>query len=168
MPLPSTMIPIATNTLTANASTVSFSSIPQTYTDLVLVISAYSTGSGNDNIGLVINGDSGSNYSWTRMYGTGSATGSTRSTSQNQIGQGTFGVGSSNYSPVFYNLMNYSNTTTNKTVLGRANDSATQVTALVGLWRSTAAITSITLNLYASGANYGTGSTFTLYGVKAA
>ncbi len=166
--MPRTYEPIATRTLNATAATITFSSIPSTYTDLVLVVNAYSTSSGNDNIGVVINGDSGTNYSWTRLYGVTGGVGTTRTVSSNQIGQGTFGCGSTKYSPVFYNFMNYSNTTTFKTVLYRANDPVDQVTLLAGLWRSTAAINSLTLNLYASGANYGPGSTFTLYGIKAA
>ena len=166
--MPRTYEPIATRTLNTDTSTITFSSIPSTYTDLVLFVNAYSTSTGNDNIGLVINGDSGTNYSWTRMYGVSGVSGTTRTASANQIGQGTFGTGSTKYSPVIYNIMNYSNATTFKTVLGRANEPVGQVTTLVGLWRSTAAITSLTLNLYASGANYGAGSTFTLYGIKAA
>jgi len=167
MPLPSTMTPIFNQTLTASASSITFNSIPQTYTDLVLVAHASSTGSGNDNIGLQFNGDTATNYSWTRMYGNGSV-GSSQNPNQSVLGQATFNVGTSYYSPVFYNIMSYTNTTNYKSVLYKSNSPADQFTALAGMWRSTAAITSLTLNLYASGANFTTGSTFTLYGIKAA
>jgi hypothetical protein len=63
-------------------------------------------------------------------------------------------------------FMNYSNTTTNKTVLGRSSAASGFVEAAVGLWRNTSAITSITATT--GGQSYQTGSTFTLYGIKAA
>jgi hypothetical protein len=167
MPAASTMTPIFTQALTANASSITFNSIPQTYTDLMLVIHAYSTSTGNDNVGLIFNGDTATNYSWCRIFGNGSVA-SSRTSNASQIGQGTFNVGSSYYSPLIYNIMNYSNTTTYKNVFAKAASPADQITAIAGTWRSNSAITSLNINLYASGANYGTGSTFTLYGIKAA
>jgi hypothetical protein len=62
--------------------------------------------------------------------------------------------------------MNYSNATTNKTVLSKASNASNNVDAIVALWRSTAAITSITI--LGNGQNYGIGSSFSLYGIKAA
>ncbi len=63
------------------------------------------------------------------------------------------------------NVMNYSNTTTYKTILSRSSDLYTE--ASVNLWRNTAAITSIIIG--AQGAyTFSAGSTFTLYGIKAA
>jgi hypothetical protein len=66
-------------------------------------------------------------------------------------------------------IMNYSNATTNKTVIARQNTggSASGAAAHVGLWRNTAAITAITIICY-NGINFVSGSTFTLYGIKAA
>ena len=60
--------------------------------------------------------------------------------------------------------MNYANTTTFKTYLARYNATSTQLSDEVALWRSTAAINSITLT--AVSANFNAGSTFTLYGIK--
>jgi len=62
--------------------------------------------------------------------------------------------------------MNYSNTTTNKTVIGRHNGASGPV-ASVGLWRNTAAINSIRIS-NSSAVNFTIGSTFSLYGIKAA
>jgi hypothetical protein len=63
--------------------------------------------------------------------------------------------------------MNYSNTTTYKTVLLRSNNASAITVATVGLWRSTSAIN--TIKIYADGAAvFSVGSTFTLYGIKAA
>ena len=65
--------------------------------------------------------------------------------------------------------MNYSNTTTNKTVLARGNRASSGVVAQVGMWGNTSAITSITIdNVDSASANFVAGSTFTLYGIKAA
>ena len=63
-------------------------------------------------------------------------------------------------------IMNYSNTTTYKTALSRSNNANTGTDAIVGLWRSTAAINSIVVLI--SGNQFATGSTFTLYGIKSA
>ena len=61
--------------------------------------------------------------------------------------------------------MNYSNTTTNKTVILRNNYPAVATWAVVGLWQNTAAINEI--SLYPEVASWLSGSTFTLYGIKA-
>jgi hypothetical protein len=62
--------------------------------------------------------------------------------------------------------MNYSNSTTYKTILSRGNVTGTGIDLNVSLWRSTAAITNITVTSFTS--TYTAGSTFTLYGIKAA
>jgi hypothetical protein len=62
--------------------------------------------------------------------------------------------------------MNYSNTVTNKTVIARGNTTDFAVRASVGQWRSTAAITSIAVKMGSS--QFAAGSSFTLYGIKAA
>jgi hypothetical protein len=66
--------------------------------------------------------------------------------------------------------MNYSNSTTYKTVLGRSNRASSDTAADVGLWRSTSAITRIDLAMGGSFPtnNFASGSTFTLYGIAAA
>jgi hypothetical protein len=64
-------------------------------------------------------------------------------------------------------INNYSNSTTYKTVLARGNAATNLVEAFVGLWRNTNAITSISI-ICQNSKNFGSGSTFTLYGIKAA
>ena len=161
MPLPSTMIPIATNTLTATATTITFSSIPQTYTDLVLV-SSFS--SGNNDEKLQFNADTGANYSWSRLYGDGTSAGAGTSPTPTYI-RNTGGDLTTQQNTII-NIFNYANATTFKTTIGRGNNTAAQVTFTIGLWRSTAAITSITYSV--SSNTFSVGSTFTLYGIKAA
>jgi len=160
---------IATNTLGSAAASVTFSSISGSYTDLVLVINAKGTGfTGSGTYPYVrYNSDSGTNYSRTYLSGNGSSASSARGTSENlqYLVGGTYIDGTFAYNSITH-FMNYSNTTTYKTILSRANNSGVQVDALVGLWRSTSAITSIIV--YSSSGNFDIGSTFTLYGIKAA
>ncbi len=154
--------PIATNTLVSNTATVTFSSISGSYTDLYLVATAYTPG-GDDNFLLNFNGDTGTNYSVTRLYGDGTSTSSSRGTNQTVCQVGGLG----NYwTMVKTNIMNYSNSTTYKTTLTRNDRANSSTGTTVNLWRSTTAITSIVIST--SGNPFGSGSTFTLYGIKAA
>lgn len=161
--MPVTYDPIATQTLTTATATVTFSSIPQTYTDLVLVAQMRLT-NGTQPVMMRFNGDSGTNYSITRIYGSGSSSPSDRY--PNQDGIDCAYVSNSNWNIVNHSIQSYSNTTTFKTMLGRWNDSA-YTFAQVGLWRNTSAITTISLTPIA-GDTHISGSTFTLYGIKAA
>ena len=153
---------LATYTAPSAAASYTFTSIPSTYTDLVVIVNG-SISSANSDIGWQFNGDTGSSYSQTSLYGTGSAAGSDRgSTTFARLGR----LSTSNSTSII-NIQNYANTITYKTSVARGNAADALVIANVGLWRSTAAITSITA-IVASGANFNTGSTFTLYGIKAA
>ena len=157
-----TYTPIATQTLGSSTGSVSFTSIPQTYTDLVLVAATPTTGSGADYY-LRFNSDSGSNYSDTRIIGDGSSAASYRSSNQTQAIVGTIYPQQGN---IINHIMNYSNATTYKTVLSRGNYAGYLTQANATLWRSTAAITSV--YVFAQSGNFATGSTFTLYGISSA
>lgn len=165
MPAGSTYSTIATTTLGSAAASYTFSSIPSTYTDLVLIVSATLTSGGAANNYLRFNGDTGSNYSATVLYGTGSVTGSYRSTN-NSTGIIFDDVTSTEPNTDVVNIMNYSNTSTFKTTITRSSPVNSAVQTSVGLWRSTAAINSVTI------ANPSTtlaiGTTLTLYGIAAA
>ena len=113
------------------------------------------------------NSDTASNYSDTNIYGTGSAAGSYRDTSSTNIRIGAVNNGTGAQSNFMIHVMNYANTTTYKTALARFNDAGAETAGIVGTWRNTSAITSITF-LLASTSTYATGSTFTLYGIAAA
>jgi hypothetical protein len=158
--------PIATYTTTGSVSTYTFSSIPSTYTDIVVIgnfqLSAATALRGR------VNGDTASNYSLTNITGSGTAATSGRETSVTNWILGGFQIGASaNYdNTLVAHYMNYANTTTNKTVVNRFNSASKETMANVNLWRSTAAINSITL--YVASGNFVNGSTFTLYGIKAA
>lgn len=163
-----TYTPIATQTLTTSAASVTFSSIPATYTDLVLVMNPAAS-SNADNILIQFNSDTAGNYSSTEVSGNGTVASSTRVSNSssinitNRIGTTTTLGGL----VVTCQIMNYANTTTNKTVLVRASqagDTYPGTSAAVGLWRSTSAITSIVVKQSGS-PNFITGSIFTLYGI---
>jgi hypothetical protein len=160
----STWTPISTQTLSSAAASVTFSGIPQTYTDLVLVIQGFNTTNAAA-AKLQFNGDTGSNYSTTWLEGSGSGASSGRQSSDTSIflyyngGAATNGISNS-----IVNINNYSNATTNKTVLSKFGNIA-QTGSYVGLWRNTAAVTSIVVNAITQ--NFQSGSTFTLYGIKA-
>lgn len=164
--MPKTYEPIATTTLGSAAADITFSSIPNTYTDLVLVISTGSNTATNRTLYGQFNADTGSNYSATLLNGDGSAAASSRaSNSTFMYLAAALGTGSS-LGVTIMHFMNYSNTTTNKTMLSRDNNAGFEVRAYVNLWRSTAAINSIKLYLNADSLRAGTVAT--LYGIKAA
>jgi hypothetical protein len=165
--MPKTYEPISTTTLTGNQTTVNLTSIPGTYTDLVLVINAKNDTTTNSEIRF--NSDSATNYSVTALYGTGASAASARETSTAQASidwNAYITTGDFAYSNVIH-IMNYSNTTTYKTFLARANSAANGVDLIVGLWRSTSAITSVKAVLLDAN-SFATGSTFSLYGIAAA
>jgi len=158
--------PIATTTVSGGStSTITFSGISGSYTDLVLVCSGNSN-SGTDYPRLRVGNGSASatGYSDTQLYGTGAAGASYRETSQTGFIFATYPATSAKITTIF-NFMNYSNTTTYKSVLMRDNNSAGNVTAAVMLWQSTSAINYIELFITN---NFASGSTFTLYGIAAA
>ena len=167
----STYTPIATTTLSSSQSTVTLSSISGSYTDLICVITRKTDSGTYQDMRMQINGDTGNSYSTTTLAGYG--TSSVESLRYSNYSSSIFvdvdaqtSPTANIYNPVIIQLMNYSNTTTYKTWLVRGGNSATGVEAMVGLWRSTSAITSLTFSLTAS--TFSSGSTFTLYGITAA
>lgn len=167
MPAGATYEPIATNTVSGSSTnSVSFTSIPSTYTDLVLVVNSSKTTSGLVNIYLRFNNDSGTNYSATRMYGDGTSSLSFR---QSDTIWAIGGNQPDSITNTIFNIMSYSNTTRFKTMISRYNStvSGDSLSAGVALWRSTSAINRVDCLLSAS--NFFTaGSTLTLYGITAA
>ena len=154
--------PIATQTLASAAASITFSSIPSTYTDLMLIVNG-TAGSGL-NMLMQYNSDTATNYSTTRILGDGTTAMSDRITTSADMYIGVMGtVNTTNVIQV----QNYANTTTYKTALSRANSSTIWVAGMVGLWRSTSAINAIEIYL-ASAGSFQTGTTATLYGIAAA
>jgi hypothetical protein len=159
----STYTPISTQTLSSAAASVTFSGIPQTYTDLVLVWSG-TLSAGTSVWGLQYNSNTSGSYGWTSLRGDGSGASSARDNGSTRINCGWIGTSQNNG---IVNIQNYANATTNKTCISRNNATAssTYVNANVGLWVNTSAITSITVLTDSS--TFASGSTFTLYGIGA-
>lgn len=165
---------IATTTLSSNQGTVTFSSISGSYTDLRLIINGGIV-DGGFLLGVRVgNGsvDSGTNYSWTYLEGSGSSAYSGRKSSMS-LGALSNGLPGNNSNNSFIvDFQNYSNATTNKTWISRVGNNSNASTAVINLWRSTAAINTIAIAESGDGGsgtfNYGnmlSGTTFTLYGI---
>ena len=168
---------IQSQTLSSSGA-VTFSSIPQTFTDLVLVCNVQSaSGPSNNSVrcNLQFNSDTATNYSTTRVVGNGTTAVSSRDATRSQVDEVTaissFGTGE--FCTFTFNIMDYANTTTYKTLLQRSgnltNIEYKEVGAGVSLWRSTAAIS--TIYVRGGGGNgtvgFAAGSTFKLYGIEA-
>jgi hypothetical protein len=150
--------PIATTTLGSAQPSITFNSFGG-YTDLILISDAILV-SGTGAARIRYNSDSGSNYSNTYVYGDGTDDLSGRSSNQTSIDYNFIGTARSTS---VCHIQNYSNSTTNKTLISRGNGGGITI-AYVGLWRNTAPITTIEV---IGSSNFNTGSTFTLYGIKA-
>lgn len=157
----STYIPLATTTLASSTATVTFSSIPSSYRDLIVVCNFSNTADAEEVIYLKFNGDS-SNGSMVGMRGNGSSAvsytlgsmfmsyaGGVRTTKGNAIIQ----------------IQDYSATDKHKTSLVRADISSTKTEAMANRWASTSAVTSV--SLVCQSTPFAIGSTFSLIGIEA-
>lgn len=158
--MPNTYVALATQTLAVATNTVSFTSIDQNYTDLYLTVFCPGAPSGGD-WQMRFNNDSATNYSRTFLFGTGSVAGSGRTSNSNVL---SVGANRTN-GWLKMNIQNYSNTTTNKTILWEVGSAGEDIAAIVGLYRSTSAITRLD---FVTGPTFPIGSTFNLYGIAAA
>jgi hypothetical protein len=157
-----TYTPISSITLGATVSFVTFGSIPQTYTDLVIITSG--TSSGGAQMTARFNSAT-STYNSVIMSGNGSATDSRRITGLTYIQLGYHDYFTTSQSNSITQINNYSNTTTFKTVINRTNNAAVGTGLSLGLWQSTAAIT--TIDLLPLNSTWVSGTTFNLYGIQA-
>ena len=161
-----TYVALATTTINSAVADYTFSSIPSTYTDLVLVFSG--TGSATSGYAMLVqfNGDTTNLYSWTYLSGNGTSASSGRESGVNYNVISASTTNSTQNNGILQ-IMNYSNTTTYKTSIGRYNNPSSRTGALVNLWRKTEAISSIRVWCEAS-ANIAAGTTISLYGIAAA
>lgn len=163
---------ISSNTLSSSAASVTFSSIPSTYTDLVLRASVRSDSAGTTvhDFTYRINGLTTSVYSKTQLTGDGTTAASYRQTTTRFALENTLD-GASATSNTFGNIEIYIPSYTasqNKPIgnFGVSENNATLsgINAMAGLFLSTNAITQI--ECYTSGYNFASGSSFYLYGIK--
>ena len=161
----STYTPIATTTASGSVTEITFSSIPSTYTDLVISVNG-SLGAGATLYALVmnLNGDANTaNYSYTRLQGNGTSATSNRASSDAAIG-----LIAETASMDIINIMNYSNANLYKTSISRASSTYSgdgRTAGYVSMWRNNAVVTSVTLK---TSVNFTSATTFTLYGIAAA
>ena len=158
--------PIATTTLGSAASSITFSAISNAFTDLRVVLVETSSSTATQRIRF--NSDTGTNYSTTILYGTGAAAGSAQFSSSNGIISDYYSGGSATPSMKTFDVFSYAGSTNKTVLITNSNDKngSGAVERMVGLWRNTAAITSITITR--DGGNYNTGTTATIYGIKSA
>lgn len=161
--------PIATTTLSSAASSITFSSIPSTYTDLRVILTEISNSASYDLFSKIqFNNDAATNYSLTRLYGNGTSAVSDRQNNAAQILlQNNSGATNTKPALCTVDIFNYAGSTYKTSLVASYTDlnGSGAIENLVGLWRSTSAITSLKLSVSDF---YGIGTTATLYGIKAA
>lgn len=165
--------PIATTTLGSAAASITFSSIPGTYTDLrVVYILRTDRANTVDGGKLQFNSDTATNYSNTYISGDGTSALSNRASTVNSIDI-VQSIGNNATSGIFglttVDIFSYAGSTFKTCLITTSTDQngSGRTNAIVGLWRSTSAITTITLTP-STGPNWLAGCTATLYGIKAA
>jgi hypothetical protein len=158
--------PIATTTLGTAASSITFSSIAATYTDLRLVFVGATASA--DAIYVRLNGDSASNYSDTSLEGNGTAASSQRLSNTTFWRLEGFWQANTSTTPFMQTLDIFSYAgSTYKTALGTSSNDKNgsgDVLRTVHLYRSTSAISSLLIST--TGPNMTVGTTATLYGIK--
>lgn len=156
---------IATQTLGSAAATITFSSIAASWTDLRLVLSGVTDGSGKA-IRFRYNGDTNINYSYTNIAGNGSSAYSNRAGASYILTND--GTSTTAPSLIEIDIFSYASSTYKTCLCTGSEDQngAGQLVKTVGLWRDTSAINSI--SIFVSSGNFATGTTATLYGIKAA
>jgi len=156
---------IATATGTGSTGTVTFSSIPSGYKHLQIRSIATSTSS----YGLIrFNSDSASNYVTHFLYGDGATVTATALTAQTSL-YGARADNSTHFSVGIVDILDFNSTTKNKTIrvfTGQDGNGSGTIMVNSGLWLSTSAITSITINTQSG--NWATTAQFALYGMKEA
>jgi hypothetical protein len=164
--MPITYDNIATTTLGTAASTITFNSIPATYTDLRLTLVITGMSAGN-RTGIQFNGDTASNYSTTRLQGDGATASSTASNTNPNIRITDVNQASTSLQFITLDVFSYAGST-NKIALATLSNDANgsgSVYRSVGLYRSTTAISSLNIMLLSAG-TMSAGTTATLYGIK--
>ena len=160
---------IATATGTGSSDTITFSSIPSTYTSLQIRFNVLTATTGS-NIVVRFNSDTGANYSRHQLYGDGTTV--TASGTASTTSFFAFGLTTSTTNPTvaIIDLHDYSSTANYKTarvLCGLDANGSGSIWLNSGSWRNTAAVTSVSITQTSSNA-FGTGSTFALYGIKGA
>jgi hypothetical protein len=173
---PTSFDSIATVTVGSGGSaTISFTSIPSTYKHLQLRISAQTNRGtfGSDYSSITFNGDTGSNYNGHTLGGDGDTPIIGSGVNTTSIGGGATGTTTGGtFSGTIIDILDYANTNKFKSTKtlsandfnGKISGYGGEIYLLSGIWRSTSAISSITINRN-SGSLYSQNSIFALYGI---
>ena len=155
---------LETTTLTSSAASVTFSGLGaySDYKHLQIRAVASTNGGGADSMWAQINGDTGANYSWHYLLANGSTVSSSGLAGQVRMLQG---INNNNFGAAVIDVLDFSSVSKNTTFRSLAgNTESPRIVLFSGMWNSTAAVTSI--NLFNTSSSFGTGSRFSLYGVK--
>ena len=155
-----TYVPLATITLASDDNSITFSSIPATYRDLILVSNAKRSTAASIAVYIRFNSDTGSNYSFVEMRGDGSSASSVSSTISDLYAGWCDG---NDFRGQVCQIMDYSATDKQTTALTRMQRTD-RTSAMASRWANTSAIH--TISIRPSGGSFAIGSTFSLYGVN--
>jgi hypothetical protein len=159
------------------SATVTFSSIPATYTHLQIRASAQCNRAtyGTDDLNITFNSDTTTNYGYHRLFGNGATAeaGAASSTAFMQVLSGAGTGNGSTFASSIIDILDYANTNKYKTMRTLSGDDLNGLVAgyggyavlSSGLWRSTSAITSVSIVIN-TGASFTQYSSFALYGIK--
>lgn len=165
---------IATVTGTGSSGTITFSSIPSTYTHLqIRYIGRVTNSDTADNIFIQFNSDTGSNYAWHYLQGDGASTAASGASSQSKILSGRVSAATAASDIMgagVLDLLDYANTNkykTLRTLTGQDRNGGGVIVMTSGLWQNTSAVSTITIT-NGSATNFTTSSHFALYGIRSA
>ena len=163
---------IASNTLSSSAASVTFSSIPNTYTDLLVKISAKSDrANANDDIKMLINGSTSSVYGERNVNGNGATAASNGNANLAYLALrsgSTGGLTSNVFSSTEVYIPNYTSAIIHPVgsiQVQEDNSTTARIFATASSYNTAEAITSLTFNIW-TGPNFVSGSSFFLYGIK--
>lgn len=163
---------IASTTLSSATSTITFSSIPDTYQHLQLRVygKTNTTGTTSQNMAVRLNSDTGTNYAWHIVYGEGSTSVTDKQNSDTQHLFGNFltADATNRFSVLIMDILDYKSTNKNKvmrSLTGFDNNGSGMAWFTSGLWISTSAVTSLTIKQYGS-SNLASGTVASLYGLR--
>jgi hypothetical protein len=166
------VVKLAETILSSDTATVTFSSISGSYRNLKLFITARESGSA-ETFYIQFNGDTGANYGSVNQYGgTSTGAGTYFSSATPTMGYATATGDTANFASVNeITIYDYARTVWCKTMTNLSGNmrggiaSNMYVVHLAGSWNNSAAISSVLIGL-TDGANFKSGSVFSLYGVS--
>jgi hypothetical protein len=160
---------IATINGNGSTATITFSSIPSTYSHLQVRVMARVAAGGED-LTVQFNGNTGANYTRHRLTGNGTAaaaSGSASTTGITTLGSAGMPSVANTYAVTIIDVLDYADTNKYKTVRmlsGQDSNGSGGVDFTSGVFMSTGAVSSLTI--YANASNFPTAASFALYGIK--